>query len=1113
MMSRLNSMPGLLLAGVLCAALWAGASAVHAAETLQVRAGAHADFGRIVFDLPRAMEYSVSSEGDEVAVRFDEPVSATFTQVRRVLGDYVRDITLADDNTIRATLTGPHRVRDFVNGRSLVIDLRKEATDADRLQVGTRFGQHANYTRLVFDWTTNVGYRIRNDDGDVTLRFSKPADIRFAPAALRAARGFTAASAAPAAGDATVVRLEVNGRIRHFRDGLKVVVDVFDTAPVARPLAAAPPPAPARETLKPADPVVAAAAPPPPAPASGTSEPVLLVPDAVLGAADPDTSDAPAALAISAPIDLRPPAMIPAPRNPDALADDVDLLEIDVKAELDGALIRFPFTQPTAAALFRRGGRLWIVFDRLVRIDTEQIIAAAGDFVRDIEQVPHDNATVLRMTTIPGYNALSARDGTRWEIVLAPQLMKPEIAMDVRANIGSVPSVTVGPTLPGKPVTIVDPEVGDELQIVPVREAGDGVGLRHAFPDFRLLVSMQGVAIVPVSDRVDVRPGDDRVIITAVGGLRLTDASARNRVLEAGTGDDADRLFRFVEWRHAELGDFEAAEQELMTQVRLAKPADRNKARLEVARFYLAHALADRSVGIIDVVTGNAPEMERVPTLRALRGAARFIMGNIAGAELDLFDRELDSEPELELWRTAIRGAQGDTLSASIELQTAERFVQDYPHALRTRFGFLGAELSLAANDPVASEFWLEVIGEADLTPAETDRRRVLAAGIAAQNGEVDTAVTLYDRTINGRDRLSRALAVLEKAELLLSEEDMSPAEAVEELDRLRYVWRGDTLEFRILRRLGELELAAGKFRDGLRTLKRAASNFPEHPQAPKLADAMRGVFERLYLEGEADELPPITAIALFNEFRELAPAGGLGDAMIRRLADRLVAVDLLDQAAELLAHQVEFRLEGVEKADVGVRLAMIQLLNRKPELALKALEDSVAKDLPSALLNERRIAASRARTLLGDYGRALAGLRGLTGEEVDLLRAEIHWRAKDWSAAARVFSRLSGPLPGPDDVLDDKRSRHVLNRAVALALAGEPNRLAALETTHGAAMAETPFGADFRILTAVESAPRDLAEVLKRVAMVDDFQAFMESYRARLAGNEATPTGGGSPS
>lgn len=1053
-----------------------------AAETVTVRAGKHADFGRIVLDLPRAMEYEARANGNRIEVAFNEPVEAAFGNVTRILDDYVREMSLEGGNTIVATLNGPHRMRDFVNDRSIVIDLRKAAESAagnEIPSVATRFGRHSNFTRLVFDWSSNTGYRLDNDSGDVTMRFSRAADIRFDPADVRAARGFTSATAAPASTSATVVRLDVTGRVRHFRDGFKIVVDVFDTPP------------PVEEPTSPAQTVVEA-----PGPVSLVSEANATTSQAVQAAQADQTTQA-----VSAPIDLRPPELVPLPRALDALPANTDTLEIEVKAELDGALIRFPFLESTGAALFRRGGRFWVVFDRVVRINTEQIMTAAKEFVRDVEQVPHDRATVLRLTTIPGYNALSVRDGTSWEIVLAPQLLKPEVAMDVSANIGSVPSVTVGPTLPGSPVSIIDPEVGDEIQVVPVRETGDGVARRHAFPDFRLLVSIQGVAIVPVSDRVDVRAGEDRVIITAVGGLRLTDASARTRVLADGPDDDIERLFRFVEWRHAELGGFTAAERELMAQVGKAEPAERNTARLEVARFYLAYGLADRAIGLIDVMVDDAPELDRVPTLRALRGAARFVMGDVAGAERDLFDRELDLEPELVLWRTAIRGAQGDTLNASIELQTAERFVQEYPDSLRARFGFMGAELSLEARDPVAGEFWLEVIGDADLTPAEIDRRRVLQAGIAAQNGEVDTAVALYDRTINGRDRLSRALAVLEKTELLLSEEDLSAAEAAEELDRLRYVWRGDALEFRILRRLGQLELEAGKFRDGLRTLKRAASNFPEHPQAPQLADEMRQLFERLYLDDEADELPPITAIALFNEFRELAPAGAPGDAMIRRLADRLVAVDLLDQAAELLAHQVEFRLEGPEKADTGVRLAMVQLLNRKPELALEALADSKVNDMPVALMNDRRVARSRALTLLGEYDRALAGLNGLTGEDVDLLRAEIHWRSQDWKAASRVFARLAGPLPVPDETLAPKTSRFVMNRAVALALAGESNRLSALATTHGAAMAGTPFGADFRVLTAVETAPRDFAEVLKRVAKVDDFQAFMDSYRARLAG------------
>ncbi|MEP4885243.1 MAG: hypothetical protein ABJ215_02640, partial [Alphaproteobacteria bacterium] len=749
---------GLVIAG----ALLVTPLTALATDAVTVRAGEHPGFGRIVLDLPRAIDYEARADGDRIEIKFDTPIEAAFDDVSRVLGDYVQAISLEGGNTIVATLTGPHRMRDFINEGSVVIDLRKVAPSAagrDIPEVATRFGRHANFTRLVFDWSSNVGYRVDNRNGDVTMRFSRAADIRFKPADVRAARGFASASAVPDSANATIVHLDVTGRIRHFRDGLKVVVDVFDTPrPATQTAAAAPTETPSKA---PAQASSRAQTPPPVPPAQAVAAPtgpVSLISDANAVSADrapqansePDPVIQTTALAaiqgtdtpqaVSAPLDLRPPAMVPAPRTLDRLADNVAALEIKVEAELDGALIRFPFISPTGAALFRRGGRLWIVFDRVARIDTERIMSVAGEFVHDVEQVPHERATILRLTTIPGFNALSVRDGNEWEIVLAPQLLKPEIPMNVMANIGSVPSVTVGPTVPGIPVSIVDPEVGDAIHVIPVRQTGDGVARRHSFPDFRLLVSIQGVAIVPVSDRVDVRAGDDRVIVTAGGGLRLTEAAARTRVLADGPDDDIERLFRFVEWRHAELGEFAASERELLAQVGKAEPADRNTARLELARFYVAYGLADRAIGLIDVMVGEAPELERVPTLRALRGAARFVMGDVAGAERDLFDRELDLEPELELWRTAIRGAQGDTLNASIEMQTAERFVQDYPDSLRTRFGFLGAELSLAAHDPVASEFWLEVIGEADLTPAEIDRRRVLQAGIAAQNGEVDTA-------------------------------------------------------------------------------------------------------------------------------------------------------------------------------------------------------------------------------------------------------------------------------------------------------------------------------------------------------------------------------------
>ena len=87
---------------------------------------------------------------------------------------------------------------------------------------------------------------------------------------------------------------------------------------------------------------------------------------------------------------------------------------------------------------------------------------------------------------------------------------------------------------------------------------------------------------------------------------------------------------------------------------------------------------------------------------------------------------------------------------------------------------------------------------------------------------------------------------------------------------------------------------------------------------------------------------------------------------MIRRLADRLVSVDLLDQAAELLQHQVDHRLQGAARAQVATRLAVVYLMNRKPDRALATLQKTRAADLSNDLRDQRLLIEARAMSNLG---------------------------------------------------------------------------------------------------------------------------------------------------
>ena len=168
---------------------------------------------------------------------------------------------------------------------------------------------------------------------------------------------------------------------------------------------------------------------------------------------------------------------------------------------------------------------------------------------------------------------------------------------------------------------------------------------------------------------------------------------------------------------------------------------------------------------------------------------------------------------------------------------------------------------------------------------------------------------------------------------------DMRRKDVINDLETLTTVWRGDETETEGLKMLAHLYTEDSRYRDAFHVMRTALIAHPNSDMTRKIQDEAAATFESLFLGGKAEALPPIEALGLFYDFRELTPIGRRGDEMIRRLADRLVSVDLLDQAAELLQHQVDHRLQGAARAQVATRLAVVYLMNRKPDRALATLQ------------------------------------------------------------------------------------------------------------------------------------------------------------------------------
>ena len=148
--------------------------------------------------------------------------------------------------------------------------------------------------------------------------------------------------------------------------------------------------------------------------------------------------------------------------------------------------------------------------------------------------------------------------------------------------------------------------------------------------------------------------------------------------------------------------------------------------------------------------------------------------------------------------------------------------------------------------------------------------------------------------------------------------------------------------------------------------------------------------------------------------------------------------------------------------------------------------------------LSERLIKVdllAEAATLLDakKYQEALDNIASDFTEEFDFLRAQIFWRAGQWTKASRVLARLTGNI-NPMKV-KDRDAELLLRRAVALGLAGDRDGMAFLRSRFGAAMEKSGRAAAFKAVAGGKLlVPEDFAALARRAAELETFRTFMNS-------------------
>jgi tetratricopeptide (TPR) repeat protein len=1024
-----------------------------------VRVAHQPTFSRYVFDLPELMSITTERNKDKLTLVFDRALKFDLAAAVSPLPPTIEGITskTGDQNTsVTFALIGKVDVRTFREDNSYVVDI------------------------MPLDGRATPAELIPRDTAPAQPRPPAESASRAAPpVALAAPKAVPpqAAAAPPAAAPASAPAPAMPAR----------------PAPVPPPAAASmpqPTPAAAAPVAPPPQPVAApprtAAAPPAPSPArpSQSAPPAF----ANAGATAPTLAAAPPAAA-------RPAATQPAvaPLDP---PDPNGPVVVAVTRQGETLKLTFPFAAPTPAAVFRRADTLWLVFDTTAKINLTALAKNLGRRLGVATIATARSGQVVRIKLDHPQLASFAQEGTSWTVKIGDVVLDPTRPLAiVRNTVGGGHTAAIIPfDDPRSVYRLIDPDAGDTIYVVTALGPARGFLKDQRFVEFNALASVHGVAIEPLADDVNVELAADKVVISRPGGLTLSAGGPVSR----RAGGYSPFLFDSQLWGFDRQSAFRDRQKKLIEAAASAAEAKRNAARLELARFYMARDMYVEAKGVLDVALSDQRPAEDTTGL-VMRAVAELMLSRSDEALKDLANPLVGTQHDAQVWRAVAYTQQGKWADAREAFRGLDTAIGSLPIELQRVVLKDAVRASIEAHDFAAAADLLngfEQIGiPADLAPSIA----VLRGKLAEALGRNDDALSSYREAADSTWRPAAAQGRLRETELRYQLGDLKRDEVISALETLTTVWRGDDTETEALQVLAKLYTEEARYRDAFHVMRIAMRVHPNSEMTRRIQDAAAATFDSLFLAGKGDAMPAIDALALFYDYRELTPIGRRGDEMIRRLTDRLVSVDLLDQATELLQHQVDHRLQGAARAQVATRLAVIYLMNRKPDRALAALHSTRTTELPNELRSQRLLLEGRALSDIGRHDVALEVISNVEGPEAIRLRSDIQWSARHWRQAAEQIELLYGDRWRDWRPLDNIERTDLLRAALGYSLANDKLGLDRFTSKFAAKMSDGPDRHAFEVLTAPENASSaEFREIARQVGAVDSLDAFLRVMRAR---------------
>ncbi|MEM7618723.1 MAG: hypothetical protein AAF244_05015, partial [Pseudomonadota bacterium] len=928
------------------------------------------------------------------------------------------------------------------------------------------------YTRLVFEWPSSISFSATKENDKLVIQFQKAGTANASSVNSSSLRNVGGLSLEQNdSGLKAIVNIAEDGTYRNFKIGKRVIVDVYDS--------------------------------------QGT----------------PDRNDAKSNATVSQPEQNENAVSAPSKDN---LKDTTSSKAIEEQPKITGIqphVITVSSTEAIAVAAFERAGFLWLVFDRPELMTPPVLSGANKDDFPALEKIDIEGGGVAyRMPRPEGYYLYGEGGGILWRLVMTPT------PRDAKAK---APTVTDASNLlwpmetVGKVLEIEDPVVGDIIKIVTVNSSSDFSGPAREYVELETFTSPIGMAFAPRADNVKAQKTAEGMLISKPNGLAVSSARDTAAVTLKDSFQKSDleveteqfdlednplaikRIYDFNRWEMGGIRSLDKNCQILMSGLGVKKGAAKTEDLLTLAKLNIANDRGPEALGLLRVAANELPGIDESPEFLSLRGAAAALSSRYDEALQDYAIETLKPYTEIDYWKSFALAGVEDWVQADQVMPSDFRVLNNYPNPIKEPITLALAETALRAGKVNTAQDLLMSL-EDDFSKMSLSRQsawKYLNGELENQKGNFDSALDNWTPLLSGKDDYYRAKAGLSVTRMQLEREKITPEKAIDRLEGLRYAWRGDELESLINYRLGQVYIKSKDYLKGLSVLRNAVSIAPNSKITEEITNDMTSIFREIFMSGELDGVSPVDAVSIYEEFKELTPIGPEGDLFVQNLAEKLVDLDLLGRAAELLDHQVTHRLKGKDKAKVAIRLAAIRLLNDQPDGALAALNTATTSIMNSAgkiddPFKAREIQLLRARALskINRANEALASLNRMKEDkDVLKLRADIAWSAGRWDDAAKAFQKLMVSENITKNLAPSEYEANlILNRAIALNLSGQRLALDNISREYGDVMKQSNSAKLFELVTR----PRKLGLLDNResisslISEVDLFGGFLENYK-----------------